>query len=451
MLTDTVIQSFMAGWCKKNQFSFTGKSSLMKHAIVIFSSFLLIYPAFGQDTTQVIYSQEIDSLPKQRFMDRYENVFMTKVPTRHMFKTGLSQYYQTVPFALYNDNVLSNTSLNLGYEYKFAPAFSVAVSSQLPFLGYGVPLKFTWINTAFDAQIRWFFDMRRRIRSGKSANNFSGNYLAVNYTYPGSIGNSPTAGFKLGFQRRFLNNGFLDFAVAFQQLSPIFKYGPLQNWSFSSQASFGLAFGDWKSSSVPPLCDVLLCNKHISQQWKILIPDLTFGSYLNRIRLGFGYERKLGESPVSLNIQYDISLLSGSPFLEIKEKDSFRFLNSYYSYTTAKEILQTITFQPRYYFLQNRQKLNGNGGNGLSGVYIGIHSELSLYNGRHYIRYPGSTANLSRISRNTVRAGLLAGYQQRVFSHGFLDLNTSYNFERNLNTLKNTSGLRANLGIGFAF
>lgn len=415
-------------------------------AILFFLFVSVCWRATAQDSTKITYSQEVDTLQKQRFIDRYENVFMTKVPTRHMFKVGLSQYYQTMPFALYNDNVMSNTSLSVGYEYKFAPAFSVAVSSQFPFLGYGVPLKFTWYNTAFDAQIRWFFDMKRRIRSGKSANNFSGNYLAVNYTYKGTSRNIFTPGLKLGFQRRFLNNGFIDFAIASQ-------WADYDGLSFSSQVSFGLALGDWKRSSIPPLCDILLCNEHISQQWKITIPDLTLGVSLKRVRLGFGYERKLGTSPVSLNFQYDIGLLSGYNSLQLKENFNILFINFFYTSARSTEILQTVTFQPRYYFLQNRQRLKGTGGNGLSGVYTGLHSELSVYDGHHRIsdNTPQGYTVTMNMKRNIIRAGLLAGYQQRVFNHGYLDLNTSYNFEKNLNTLENTSGLRANLGIGFAF
>jgi hypothetical protein len=42
----------------------------------------------AQDSIKVSYSQEPDMLVKQRFIDRYENVFMTKVPTRQMFKVG---------------------------------------------------------------------------------------------------------------------------------------------------------------------------------------------------------------------------------------------------------------------------------------------------------------------------------------------------------------------------
>lgn len=81
----------------------------------------------AQDDVTISFSEDQDTLIKQRFIDRYENVFMTKVPTRHMFKIGLSQYYQAIAFPLRDDRILNNTSLHLGYEFKFLPAFSVAL------------------------------------------------------------------------------------------------------------------------------------------------------------------------------------------------------------------------------------------------------------------------------------------------------------------------------------
>ncbi|MEO6684893.1 MAG: hypothetical protein ABIN24_02970 [Dyadobacter sp.] len=171
----------------------------MKIRLLLFF-FIFANISFGQDTTRILYTQETDTLVKQRFIDRYENVFMTKVQTRHMFKIGLSQYYQTHSFSLKEGTLLNNTSLQLGYEFKFLPAFSIALSGHIPFYGWDVPFHDAWGNSVLDAQLRWYFNMRKRIKSGRSANNFSGNYLAINYTVPGTLYFDPTVGVKLGFQ-----------------------------------------------------------------------------------------------------------------------------------------------------------------------------------------------------------------------------------------------------------
>jgi hypothetical protein len=245
----------------------------MQKGVLILLLFFAIPSANAQDAVSISYSEESDTLTKQRFLDRYENVFMTKVPTQHMFKVGLSQYYQAKIFALSDDRTINSTSLHLGYEFKFLPAFSIALSGHIPYYDLRTPFRESFQNTVLDAQLRWFMNMGRRIRKGKSANNFSGNYLAIFYNMPSTMDDDPRIGLKLGFQRRFLNFGFMDFAIALQQGTPFFHYGIVDNWDLSTQASFGFAFGDWKKADIGPLCDVFLCDEHLSGQWKIRLPE----------------------------------------------------------------------------------------------------------------------------------------------------------------------------------
>ncbi len=419
----------------------------MRRGIIFILILILSIPIYAQESTKITYTQEQDTLIRQRFIDRYEHVFMTKVPTRHMFKIGTSQYYQTFPIPLSEDKFLNNNSLMLGYEFKFLPSFSIALAGHIPYYGLDVPVKAAWMNSVLDAQLRWFMDMKKRIRTGKSANNFSGNYIALNYTRPGTIQNLSTVGVKVGFQRRFLSHGFMDFAVALQQEGPFFYYGFGQNWSFSSQASFGFAFGDWKRSAKAPLCDVLLCDQEISSQWKIRLPELAFGYYLNRIRLGVGFEQKISSSPFTLNFQYELGLNRGFDYVKYADKEGLNYFKTF-SLVNSKEISHTLTFQPRYYVFHNRQKMAGRGGNGLSGAYTGINTEYIFYNGRH------NFANISRLTKrrdHVLRTGLLLGFQQRLFRHGYVDLATSYNYQTILNTSGNSFAIRANLGVGLAF
>lgn len=420
----------------------------MKKSILLLFALFLFNPASAQDDVKVTLTEEADTLVKQRFIDRYENVFMTKVPTRHMFKIGLSQYYQSLTFSLRDGNLLNNSSLQIGYEFKFLPAFSIALSGHIPVYGFDVPFQYAWQNTVLDAQLRWYFDMRNRIKSGKSANNFSGNYIAFNYTVPGTGPFSPTTGLKLGFQRRFLNSGFMDFALAIQQEAPFFYYGALNNWSFSSQVSFGFAFGDWKKTQKAPLCDLLLCNEDIKEQWKIRLPELTFGYYLNRIKLSAAYERKIKTSSFSMNYQFDFGISKGYDYVLSKTK-SFSDILSKYQLANSAERSMVFLVQPRYYFLQKKQQMRSGGGNGLSGAYAGINTELSFYLGKHTVIW-GTKSELK--TQNSFRSGPLIGFQQRLFNHGYIDFNTSYNFQKNLNMHSDPYfGFRGNLGIGFAF
>ncbi|MBE9462189.1 hypothetical protein ACFP1I_13200 [Dyadobacter subterraneus] len=370
---------------------------------------------------------------------------MTKIPTRHMFKIGISQYYQPIQFSLLDDKIFNNSSLTLGYEFKFLPSVSAAVSAHLPFYSAEIPGKYVSKSIVYDAQLRWFFDMKKRIRKGQSANNFSGNYLAINYTLPGTHviwENEPTIGLKAGFQRRLLNSGFVDYAFALQQRSLSFRYGLFYFWQFSTQISYGFAFGDWKRARKHPLCDVLLCDENIQHQWKYKIPEITLGYHLYRVRLGAAYEHKIKSSPFSLNFQYDFNITKGYSY--VKQPANYMAYDTYGSDNT-KELSQFFTFQPRYYFLQKRNQMAGRGGNGLSGIYTGINAELGVYFGKHNI------FNDLKFRRNTLYTGALFGFQQRLFRHGYVDFNTSYNFKHEFRQSENSSGFRGNLGLGFAF
>ena len=417
--------------------------------IILFLLLVFIcWQANAQDSTKITYSQEVDTLQKQRFIDRYENVFMTKVPTRHMFKIGLSQYYQALPAPLLDDKLLNSASLQLGYEFKFLPSFSLALSGHFPYLKGDKPLRSSLSYTILDAQIRWFFDMRRRVKAGKAASNFSGNYIALYYNMPGTLYDSPNIGFKLGFQRRFLNTGFMDFAVALQQETPWFHYGVFSNWSVSSQASFGFAFGDWKKSHIGPLCDVLLCDEHTTSQWKVRLPELTFGYYLNRIRLGVAYEQKIKTSPFSINFEFTIGLNKGWDYLNQR-----RYIEGYgtnFLMLRSAEIFPTLSIQPRYYLLHKKQRLNGKGGHGFSGIYTGINFDYSYYIGHH------SYSNFSEIpdidlKKHIVKAGPMLGFQQRLFRHGFLDVNTSLNYQNQALISDKHFNLKTSIGLGLAW
>ncbi|KAA0992720.1 hypothetical protein [Dyadobacter aurulentus] len=427
----------------------------MRRYIAVFGLLLSCATAYSQDSTNISFSEEPDTLRKQRFIDRYENVFMTKVPTRNMFKLGLSQYYQAVPYPLTDDKTLNNLSLHVGYEVKFLPAFSLALSGHFPLYGIQAPVKESLQNTVMDAQLRWFVDMRRRIKKGKSANNFSGNYVALFYNMPGTFDNDPKAGFKLGFQRRFLNHGYMDFSFAVFKSVYDYSYGlTATGLQFSTQASFGFALGDWKKSATARFCDILLCDEFQHQQWKIRLPELTVGYYLNRIRTGVAFERKIKTSPWTINVQLDAAMNRGFNYLrydhtvELYDGEKVSEYTFKYASVYSREKIIIFSVQPRYYFLQKRQRLNGKGGNGLSGWYAGLNTEYNYYKGWH-----GGWEIAGRefeSETNTIQVGPLAGFQLRLFRRGYLDLNTSYNFKSQLGNNKTSFGLRSNIGVGLA-
>lgn len=410
----------------------------MQKGVLFVLSLLVSLVAHAQDTVSVSYSEEADTLVKQRFIDRYENVFMTKVATRHMVKIGLSQYYQAIAFPLQDDKILNNTSLQLGYEFKFLPAFSIALAGHMPLLDLNIPLKGLVQYTVMDAQLRWFVGMRRRIKKGLSANNFSGNYIGVFYNVPGTVDHyNPKIGLRLGIQRRFLNRGFMDFNFSVHKR--------VDKVECSTQAILGIAFGDWKRINRAPLCDILFCDEQIRNQWKVRLPEITVGYYLNRLKAGVAFEQKLSDWPLSLNFQLDAAMNNGFNLIRVK--------NNIYGYETdyknvySREKIVSFSIQPRYYAFTKAQQLKGRSRNGLSGLYAGVNTEYYYYKGSH----GHAVYDNLRSEDSIINAGPLIGFQLRLFNHGYFDCNTSYNFQDYLKSTQTDFGFRTNITLGLAF
>lgn len=411
----------------------------------------------GQDSLKIIFSEEVDSLPPVRFIDKYENIFMTKVPTRHMLKVGLSQYIQSRPFAIYNDKGFKNSALQLGYEFKLLPAFSVGISGQMPLFGNAIPASWITENISFNGQIRWYYDMKKRIAAGKSANNFSGNYLAAEYAYLGKSTNQKAIGLRLGFQRRFLNSGFIDFNIGLRKGLSIAEKNLSAGWGIFTEVNLGLAVGDWKRTAKPLLCELIRCDQQIRQHWKIQIPDVKFGQFQKTLGIGVGYEVALGNTPISLNFIYNLNLQKANNYLQgyfYNQTQSGWFAGN----TRSNERSQLFSIQPRYYIMQNSRHRKGTGGNGLSGIYSGINLQYAIYRSSHIAESVyDSHVNSWRqeytftVNENSLRAGPLLGIQQRLFKNGYIDFNTSCNWERRIGEMATVIWIRANLAIGFAF
>lgn len=268
----------------------------MKKWYLLLFGFIISVDAFCQDNIPITFSEEYDSLPPVKFIDRYENIFMNKVPTRNIIKFGISQYLQSTPFALYNDKGFKNSAFQLSYEHKLAPQFSIGIFGQVPLVGNAIPLSWIFENIAVGGQLRWYYDMKGRIASGRSANNFTGNYAAVEYSTILPTGNRQRLALRTGFQRRFFNNGFLDLSIGLRKNDPFQQKNLFNNWNLFTEINLGLAVGDWKRTAKPLLCDLIRCGQQVNQHFKIQIPDLKFGKMQKAFGTSFAYEVLLGKN-----------------------------------------------------------------------------------------------------------------------------------------------------------
>ena len=388
---------------------------------------------FAQDTTSVTFTEENSAVVEQRFIDRYENVFMTKVPTRKMFKLG------------YLATTYNGLGFNAAFEYKILPALSLEASltGRTNRTGNAITLErferqFSGNNLFAGIASRWYFAMNKRIARRQSANNFSGSYLGMAYerSLAPIQSDRPREHFSItyGFQSRFLANGFLDFSLGIYYASPYLflwdrGYRPPpgfnnRNVVIASRALVGLAFGDWKRNDKGPLCDVLQCDYFVKQHFKIRLPEVNIGLDAQSLRGEVGYERKLGKSPLSVNFgivgEMNISSLEMSSLNAVGEG------------------------QMRWYYLQKNQVRRGKASDNLSGLYV---APRLAYNYYRTIRNDGRIFNNWNVS-----TGVLAGYQQRLFNKLYFDAGVSFSgrlLEGRIFKLR-FGELQAKAGIGFA-
>ncbi len=376
--------------------------------------FINIFLAEAQDSIPIIYSEEPDTLiVRQKFIDRYDNVFMTRVPTKHIVKVG----YRT------SEVRGIGIGIDISYEYKLLPALSVEATLRGQTNAsndaiYSRTFVKPWRgNTWLGAKARWYYNMPGRIRKGLNANNFSGAYLAMSYEQPLKSTRwwdvnpyKRIVGITPGFQSRFLNWGHIDisFGAYYMDPTPRKSFDPQksapgfkQNIIFSTQMTVGIALGDWKQSQRPQLCEVLLCDEEIHNQWKLRFPEFSVGLDQQSLRMSIAREAKLGTSPFS------IDLSANADFYDRK-------------WDSARGSSIKVGLQTRYYFLQPMQIRHGKSGNNLSGFYTAF--EIANL----YTKYKNSSYSFD-INMRYWSISPSVGFQQRLFKHIYVDTNAGYN------------------------
>ncbi|GLU52160.1 hypothetical protein [Dyadobacter frigoris] len=432
---------------------------------ILFSVILFLNnSAFGQDSLKVTFLEVQDTLVKQHFIDRYENVFMTKVASRHIIKVG------------YATSLVRGSGLNIGYEYKVLPAFSLEAGGYFENvtneqgISRGMFNRGGAENTILDelyvnAKARWYYNMKSRIESGLNANNFSGNYFAFSYEqsfifknrYPHPGRSQRRTGIQYGFQSRFLNNGFVDFSVGlFHRPTGSYedynfsdhksKY-QLSKFKIATQMNFGLGIGSWKKKSTLPSCEILVCDEDINDQWKLNFPYLYIGTSLQQAVTQIAYERKIGKSPFS--ITGDLNLII---YRNIDD-----FIGPYnYSFKGWNENgALTGGLQLRYYYLQKQQIRKGRGSANFSGPYFSVGSGYQ----KNYTEYhsPFHENNVQKGFGSNWTASLATGYQLRFLKKFFVDANAYYlrslsrKYAVPIVGMDNKNSWNFKVGFGFVF
>jgi hypothetical protein len=192
----------------------------------------LAHPALAQvpDTARVRYSQETeaDSVPfaaPARPQNGLSKLTRLQIEEHRLWKVGLTNF----AFGRAGDEWQeARYGLNLAYEHKLRTSWAVLAEISPALLRYRTaehgPMQ-TGMEVESQVAGRYYYNLNKRIRKGKSASNFSANYVSLAlgtsvgrhgygtpFTSDGAQGQSfrASAALLYGLQRRLGRYGFLD-------------------------------------------------------------------------------------------------------------------------------------------------------------------------------------------------------------------------------------------------
>jgi hypothetical protein len=320
---------------------------------------------------------------------------------------------------------------------------------------------------------RWYHDMQKRIKAGRSANNFGGRYLGLE---AGILNNNLITdswddrriSLRYGMQQRFLRNGYFDVSIGagFSQGSTVLKHSTF--FSTDQRVSVGLAaflpkFRNTAQNS--NLCDVLHCQDEQFKMLKINIFDvIEFRSngvvYNLELRPNVAYEQKLGRSPFSVELA-----LEG-----LYDRGKYQYYNSIDQKVYTNQITSATwnaTGELRWYYNMRKRLLSGKSGNNLSGTFVGLQlNRNSLIKGAvDYTSDDNGGFIGALITGDYWTSNLVWGIQQRILERGFIQFKigagttfggNNYRYEGAGKPLtkidrRNELNLVGELKVGFAF
>ena len=424
----------------------------MKKLFLILFLNVTLFPLWGQGGSDSLrYSQENGTLEKQRFIDQYDYVFMTKEPTKWMLKMGVTRI---------NGTELSNVGGTgiLGVEYKLTPSLSIGFNG-----GLATNIQFNSMRLEGETFARWYYNMNRRIKEGRNANNFSGNYVGLGllqfYNYDGLfiIQKNPKEFAKgtninlfWGVQRRFFQHGWANFQVSLSQFNTAY-YGDnaprktFNGFALSTSWQIGLAFGDIrKNKSKPQNCDVFKCMETQRNWLKIRMPYASISTNYQAIGLGAAFEHRVGNSPFSIVVEDHFVMQGSNEYAQIT--------NNQVTYTKkfVTSWLNWANLELRYYILKKRQIASGKSVANLSGIYAGLNQGIGF--GKQMPFLYNETSITNNYKTNYWTAPLI-GIQQRLFKNGFIDFKIGFPIQA-LSPAKEINRVTNNvtdLKLGFSF
>jgi hypothetical protein len=215
----------------------------MKFFSNILAIFLLIFivsiPSLAQnDSVKVEYTEENPEKSDFKFKEKYKYLRRNMVEEKGLFKIALLDANFGINNQIYAFVNVHTRGRLLVYERKLSPSFSMLISN-LNYFNLGIlhqtPLDSTWLFNTTGLGFRYYHSQKKRIAEGKTANNFSDNYIgfhannlfAITYNFPKGPKefSKPTLDIIYGIQRRIGKFGYFDvnLGVRYDQINYVKK------------------------------------------------------------------------------------------------------------------------------------------------------------------------------------------------------------------------------------
>jgi hypothetical protein len=211
------------------------------------------------DSIKVEYTEENTDKSDYKFKERYKYLQRRMIEEKSLFKISLLDFNLNI-----NDQgqYLTHHSRGnvLAYERKLCASFSFLYQNLnyftiSPFLFAGTPRAHILNSSSIGA--RYYYDQRKKIRQGKSANNFSGNYLSlyfdniiqirVNYlkTDVDQPISKPAVNLLYGIQRRLGQFGYFDVnaGLRYDEINYNSALKPVRKTPLAFYTSFSIGLG----------------------------------------------------------------------------------------------------------------------------------------------------------------------------------------------------------------
>lgn len=208
----------------------------MMRRIVLAVWFVLVVAGLSAQDVSISRDTEVmDSTKFSGLLRRYEQIIMADREELALLKIDV---LGPLLFLLSAEDSSKSNIARMSFEKKFKPEWSWIITTEIQ----ANRLDITELRQRAGA--RYYFNMQKRILKGKSANNFSANYLSARLNYkrrPVENENQVSIDLIFGIQRRLWKYGYIDFDIGFENIIAPYE-SKSAGIDFTSSLQIGIAF-----------------------------------------------------------------------------------------------------------------------------------------------------------------------------------------------------------------